>query len=225
MKKNNPPPRPRDKEAWSALGIQDLSTIRFAMDQLVRAGLDVLGADQGSLLLAEPRDKLLRFAMVVSARDGIPPPPLVGNTVPYGAGVTGMAALTHDVQSAAAADGATFHHLKGDGSPSAVLAAPLLSGDRLLGVLTAVSFAPCKSFSPDDARRYGIFANLAAIVVAQQRRLELLSSPSSPPPAPAVPSAEQSERALLESVLAFVRARPGRAEAIPPLLDALSRLP
>lgn len=54
---------------WQLLAIQDGKTVRFAMDQLVRAGLDVLGADQESLLLVEPRVRQLRFAMVVDARE------------------------------------------------------------------------------------------------------------------------------------------------------------
>lgn len=216
-----------DSAAWSALGLLDSRSVRFAMDQLVRAGLGVLGADQGSLLLAEPRAKRLRFAMVVDAREDAAPPGapggnLVGSTVPYGEGITGMAALTRDVQSAAAADGASFYRVEGDGSPSAVLAAPLLSGDRLLGVLTAVSFDRRKVFSPDEARLYGIFANVAAVVVEQQRRLELLSSAGS---SAAVPGPEQDERALVEAVLAFVRARPGRAAALGALLADLDRLP
>lgn len=218
--------RSPDSAAWNALGLLDPRSVRFAMDQLVRAGLGVLGADQGSLLLAEPRAKRLRFAMVVDAREDAPPDApgsnLVGSTVPYGEGITGMAALTRDVQSAAAADGASFYRVEGDGSPSAVLAAPLLSGDRLLGVLTAVSFDRRKVFSPGDARLYGIFANVAAIVIEQQRRLELLSAAG--PPA-AVPGPEQDERALVEAVLAFVRARPGRAPALANLLADLDRLP
>lgn len=214
---------------WNLLALQDGKTVRFAMDQLVRAGLGVLGADQGSLLLAEPRARRLRFAMVVDARENASPDGpgsgLVGGTVPYGEGITGMAALTHDVQSAAAADGAVFHRIAGDGSPSAVLAAPLLSGDRLLGVLTAVSFDRRKVFSPEDARLYGIFANVAAVVIDQQRRLELLASAKSASATPAVPGSEQDERALVEAVLSFARARPGRAAALLALLADLERLP
>lgn len=231
MSPSRPAKAPSDP--WRLLAVQDAGTIRFAMDQLVRAGLGVLGADQGSLLLAEPRAKRLRFAMVVDARPDAPPDApgrnLAGSTVPYGEGITGMAALTHDVQSASAADGAAFHRVRGDGAPSAVLAAPLLSGDRLLGVLTAVSFDRRKTFTPDDARLYGIFANLAAIVIEQQRRLELLSTSRSPaaPPAspPAVPGPEHAERALVEATLAFARARPGRTDALLALLAALDRLP
>ncbi len=222
--------RPRPADPLDVLAVQDLQTIRFAMDQLLRAGLGVLGADQGSLLLAEPRARRLRFAMVVDAReDARPDAPggnLVGSTVPYGEGITGMAALTHDVQSAASATGAAaFHRVAGDGAPAAVLAAPLLSGDRLLGVLTAVSFDRRKVFSPEDARLYGIFANVAAIVVDQQRRLELLSPAADGAATAAVPGPEQDERALVEAVLAFVRARPGRATVLAALLADLDRLP
>ena len=116
-------------DAWKALGIRDEETARFTLRQLVLIGLRVLGADQGSLLVADPERRILRFAMVVSSdRFAGTAPDLEGKTVPIGEGITGMAALTHDVQSASDVDGAEFHRIRGDGSPHAVLAAPMLLG-------------------------------------------------------------------------------------------------
>lgn len=149
----------------------------------------------------------------------------MGSIVPYGEGITGMAVLTHDVQSASSAAGAAFHRVAGDGAPSAVLTAPLLSGDRLLGVLTAVSFDRRKVFSPDDARLYGMFANVAAIVVGQQRRMELLAAEGKTSSSAAIPGPERNERALVDAVLALARSRSGRAAALLQLLADLERLP
>ena len=221
--------------AWAALGLQDDTTVRFAMDQLVRAALGVVGADQGALLLAEPGRGALRFAMVVDAASaagaGRPSAAaLVGSTVPFGEGVTGMAALTRDVQSAAVVrDGeAPFRRVRGDGAPGAVLAAPVLDGDELLGVLTAVSFRRRRTFSREESALYGVFANVAAVVVGQRRRLELVAAGPAGlagRASPAVPGPEREERALVEEVLSFVRSRPGRAAALRGLLSSLAAFP
>lgn len=224
-----------DAAVASVLGLQDETQMRFALAQLVGVGLRVLGADEGSLLVAAPRGKTLQFAMVCGP-DGMPPKSgtaasMIGKEIPIGEGVTGMAALTHDVQSASASDGtgpSAFRRIAGDGSPQAVLAAPLLLGDALVGVITAVSFDRRKSFSAEDARTYGMLANAAATVVDQQRRLEAVARRGKE----AVPAAgadmdgtAAEERALLEETLAFARARAGRAAALRNLLSALSRIP
>ena len=235
MKTNGKYKKKHDSAVTSVLGLQDETQARFAIAQLVGVGLRVLGADEGSLLVANPRGKTLRFAMVCGP-DGMPPKSgtaasMVGKEIPIGEGVTGMAALTHDVQCASAASGpeaTAFHRVAGDGSPQAVLAAPMLLGDALVGVITAVSFDRRKSFSAEDARTYGMLANAAAAVIDQQLRLEAVAQhgkDSSQTAGDAIDGNASEERALLEETLAFVRARPGRAAALRDLITALSRVP
>ena len=219
--------------AWATLGIQDPESVRFVLAQLVAVGLRILGADEGSLLVAEPRRKVLRFAMVAGP-DGMPPSAdsLIGKEVPIGEGVTGMAALTHDVQTASAAEGATggmFRRVRGDGSPHAVLAAPMLLGDDLVGVVTAVSFDRRKSFTAEQTRTYGMLANVAASVVEQQRKIESaarrVSAGKGTAATPAVPGPDAEEQALLRDILDFIHSHPGRVAAMRDILSALSRLP
>jgi len=191
----------------------------FEFGQLVAAGLRVVDADQGSLLLAEPDSKTLRFALVAD-RNGAAVPSgaaasLVGRTIPIGSGITGMAALTRDVQasSGSEAGGIPFHRVRGDGAPHAVLAAPLLAGETLLGVLTAVRFNRRKTFSPENARAYGIFANLAAGILESANRF--------PSPDPV----RDGTSRLLSDIATFVRDRPDRLAALRGILDALLSLP
>ncbi len=190
---------------------------KFEFGQLVAAGLRVVDADQGSLLLAEPDGKALRFLFVVD-RDGAAVPSgaassLVGRTVPIGSGITGMAALTRDVQASSGAGGIPFHRVRGDGAPHAVLAAPLLSGETLLGVLTAVRFDRRKPFSPEDARAYGIFSNLAAGILEDASRF------------PSSDSVPDGTSRLLSDIATFVRDRPDRLAALRGILESLLSLP
>lgn len=150
--------------------------VRFVLGELIRIGLSVLGADQGSLLLVDEKGEKLRFAMVRSRVGGEEMArmegELIGKSVPIGEGLTGMAALTRDVQTATRTESDWFYSVKGDGTPHAVLAAPMLIGDELVGVVTAVSFDGEKSFSAEDCVRYGHFANVAAAVLGMQRRFD-----------------------------------------------------
>lgn len=122
-----------------------------------------------------------------------------------------MAALTRDVQAASESDGAEFHRIRGDGRPHAVLAAPILLGETLLGVMTAVSFDRRKAFSPDDIHTYGMLANVAAAVIGAQHDAGL--------------EKEGEEAALLDDVRSFVHARHGRIHALRSVLAALADMP
>lgn len=213
-------------DAWNLLGLQNEKDTQFVLEQLIQIGLKILNASQGSLLVVEPDKKNLRFAMVAS-KSGLMNfqrlfSSLVGKTVPIGEGVTGMAALTHDIQtSTRASGGEKFYHVKGDGSPNAVLAAPMLIGDHLVGVITAVRFDRGKPFTAEECRTYGVFANIAAVVVDQQQRLATLAHA---PMSAAMGSNERKECDLVRDVLAFVRAKPEKIDAVHEIFNAVARL-
>lgn len=221
--------------AWRLLAVQDAGTVRFALGQIIGVGLRILGADEGSLLVAEPDGKSLRFAMVAKP-DGTPSggkgAAIIGESVPIGEGVTGMAALTRDVQTASEAlgSGITFRRVRGDGSPTAVLAAPMLLGDSLVGVITAVSFDRRKAFSIEQTRTYGMLANIAATVVEQQRTLERIASRTGARSGKTAPVAnvangpESDEEAVVRMALAIARKNPRRLGALKAILAALEDL-
>lgn len=213
-------------DAWNLLGLQDDKNVQFVLEQLIQIGLKILNASQGSLLVVEPDRKNLRFAMVAS-KSGLANirrlfMQLVGKTVPIGEGITGMAALTHDIQtSTRASDGEKFFHVHGDGSPNAVLAAPMLIGEHLIGVMTAVRFDRGKPFSAEECKTYGMFANVAAVVVDQQQRLATLARA---PMAAAMGSRERKECDLVRDVLSLVRARPDKTDAVHEIFKAMAKL-
>ena len=215
----------KTNDAWNLLGLQDDRNIQFVLEQLIQIGLRILNATQGSLLVMEPDRKNLKFAMVAS-RPGLTNlhkyfVDLAGKTVPVGEGITGMAALTHDIQTSTRASGDKFFQVRGDGSPNAVLAAPMLIGEHLIGVITAVCFDKRKSFTKEECHTYGMFANIAAIVVDQQQRLAALAHA---PMAEAMGTQERKECELVRRLLEIVRSKPERIDAIGELLHLLGRM-
>jgi GAF domain-containing protein len=139
--------------------------LRLLLETVVQA----VGGDEGSLLVHEPEAGDLRFAMTVGDRDS--EQKLLGQHVPLGQGITGLAAATFEVQTGAP----TFHNVQqteGKSSgPEAVIAAPMVSDDQLLGVVTSVSFKAGKRFNGDDARLCGKLATIAAVLIEQHRKL------------------------------------------------------
>ena len=211
--------------AWNLLGLQDDRNIQFVLEQLIQIGLWILHATQGALLVLEPDRKDLRFAMLAT-RPGLTNihryfVDLIGKTVPVGEGVTGMAALTHDIQTSTRASGDRFFNVRGDGTPNAVLAAPMLIGEELIGVITAVSFDKRKSFTKEECHTYGMFANIAAVVVDQQQRLAALAHA---PMSEAMGTQERKECELVRNLLELVRTRPDRIDVIREIVQVLKRM-
>ena len=212
-------------DAWNLLGLQDDRQVQFTLDQLIQIGLQILNAAQGSLLVLESDKRNLRFVMVAS-RPGLTDKykssvDLVGQSVPIGEGITGMAALTHDIQTSTRASGDKFFKVRGDGSPNAVLAAPMLIGEELIGVLTAVCFDKRKSFTVEECKTYGMLANIAAVVVDQQQRLAALAHGAM---SEALGTQERKECELVRDLLETVRKKPDRIDAVSAIVNAVGRM-
>ena len=143
---------------------------RTAIDSVLQMALELANATQGAFLEANPTESLLRFS-VVSVRQGTAESlktvseRLIGETVAYGQGVTGLAAVTRKPQFSARSSGGDLSHVGGDGTPNAVLAVPVLEADRLLGVLTAVCFDRELKFSSDAVRPYALAATAVASIL------------------------------------------------------------
>lgn len=142
---------------------------------LIELGAQVVGAAEGSLLVYDRARNDLVFAMG--------PAELIGQRVPLNQGLTGLAAATREVQIGAPTFVVRQAPSKHDGvGPQAVIAAPMLVGEELVGVITAVSFDRNKRFSADDGDLYGRIAAVAGVVVEQRRKLKAVSSDASAEP-------------------------------------------
>jgi len=133
---------------------------------LIELGAQVVGAAEGSLLVYDPEHRDLEFVMTVGGASN-----LLGRRVPIGSGLTGLAAVTREVQIGAPTYGVAQAE-SASKEPEAVIAAPMLVADDLVGVITAVSFQPGKRFSSRDGELYGRLAAVAGVVVDQGRRLQ-----------------------------------------------------
>ena len=138
-----------------------------AIKSLIEMSLELLNASQGAFLVADAAAAQLKFE-VVAVKHGTAEPlkrvseKLMGEIVAFGVGITGKAAATRSVQFGSRNAGADLLHVRGDGTPNAVMAVPVLSEDRLLGVMTAVCFDRELSFSSEAARQYSLAAEVAA---------------------------------------------------------------
>ena len=196
------------------------------MRLLVELCGQVVGAEEGSLLVVDhtqdpPRE--LIFAMTVGSRQS--EETLSGQRVPLGEGLAGIAALTHEVQIGAPLYDGVQQAKRGEappGQPTAVIAAPMLIDDRLVGVITAVSFKPGKRFTREHAALYARAASLAGVVVDQRRRIDALESQGVSGEEPRRPSGDEPlARQILDTAARLVDRNPDRLRELARLLSAL----
>jgi GAF domain-containing protein len=137
---------------------------------LLSTALDMLGAEEGSFLVHDVEAGDLRFVMTVGNDES--EAILLGQRVPLGAGITGLAAERRAVQIGTPSYTAVTQppHLAGSG-PQGVLAAPVIAGDFLVGVVTAVTFEAGRRFDVAAARIFGALAVVAGVLIAQAREL------------------------------------------------------
>jgi GAF domain-containing protein len=200
------------------LGLLPASPEGGILRLLVELGIQVVGADEGSLLVLDEKSRSLLFAMTVGDRAS--EKALRGQRVPLGKGITGLAAATHEVQIGAP----TYKDVRQTrrrggtaGAPEAVIAAPMLIGDTLIGVITCVSFKKGKRFGAGDARLYAGLASIAGVVVDQHRRL-------SRPRLKALGKTGMIEQEIAESIARLARKRPGALAHVAQILRSVERM-
>jgi transcriptional regulator with GAF, ATPase, and Fis domain len=199
------------------VGIQNSESVKLAFDLLIQLGLKLLGADEGSLLVYRKKYKDLQF---VSTIGGDSPKQLVGKTVPIGEGITGMAAMSGEIQTSTRASGSRFFEVPDDGKPNSVIAAPILLDDELIGVITAVSFDLDKSFSTVDCQKYAIVAELGAIVLRQEQQIASFRSEIKT----SLTEQEALERKAVEQTINWLKKHPDKGDKIIQILTMLSEL-
>ncbi len=200
------------------LGIPPESESENTLRLLVRMGLLVAGGEEGSLLVLDEPAETLIFAMTIGDADSANA--LRGQRVPLGQGITGLAAATQEVQIGAPTYKDIQQSVRADGQaggPTAVMAAPIMIEERLIGVLTAVSFAAAKHFTTDEAKLFGGFAAISGVVIGQAQRLAEFASAAKRP--------AKGARARIEASIAHLaEVHPGALEEIATQLASIERL-
>jgi len=204
------------------LSIPSQSESENTLRLLIRMGLEVTGAAEGSLMVVDDQTNELVFAMTVGDADS--EAALRGQRVPLGQGISGLAAATLEVQIGAPTfkDVQQSSRLEAAGSgPEAVIAAPMMAGERLIGVITAVSFDKGKRFTTQDGRLFGGFAAIAGVVVGQAQRLAGLAQPSGDA---TLSEADVQQQRIARSIAHIAQDRPDAIEDIAELFAGIERL-
>lgn len=206
------------------LGVSGTSQEGRVLRLLIELGAQVVGAAEGSLLVLDEKRQELVFAMTIGSRSS--EKVLIGQRVPLGKGITGLAAQTHEVQIGAP----TFRTRQASrraaaDQPEAVLAAPMLIADRLIGVLTAVSFEAGKRFTSADALLYGRIAAVAGVVVDQGRQLATLTALRGGRRAPrALSGVERADLAIVDAVTRLTARAPQAKARVARVLAEMAAL-
>lgn len=199
------------------LGIAPSTREEGVLRLLLETAIRTVDAAEGSVLAYDRDANDLRFVMTVNG-----PSSLIGQRVPIGAGLTGLAALTHEVQIGAPTFKTVDDANKAtgvEGEPSAVIAAPMVSGDTLIGVLTGVRFKPGYRFTTEDGRAYGNFSTIAALMLDQHSRLRDLSGGTGD-----VTTAGfgPEEARIMAAVASVARSRPDRLPRLAQLFEQMA---
>ncbi len=202
------------------LGISSRSHEADVLRLLIELGAQFVGAQEGSLLVLDERQNHLIFAMTIGSTAS--EKALIGQRVPIGSGITGLAAQTREVQIGAP----TFKTRQAKSNqPQAVLAAPMLIADRLIGVLTAVSFQRGKRFTSDDALLYGRMAAVAGVVVDQAHRLSALAGLQGGQLPPRARNREERlDHKIVNSITRLTQTKPQAKAHIAELLAEMANL-
>jgi GAF domain-containing protein len=202
-----------------ALKSDESRVLRLLLD----IALETLPAAEASLLVAAPGGRELVFAMTQGGAKANRK--LIGQRVPLGSGITGLAAVSREVQAGVptftpSKKGAVKRAGK---APSAVIAAPMLVDDELVGVLTAVRFPPSGTFQTRELRVFGQFAAVAAVVVEQRRAIRGLEVLGGAKPLAAVTEREAAEQELATVVAELVAKSGGRTDRVVRALKAFGQ--
>lgn len=204
------------------LGVQPRTGEDQVLRLTVETGVRAVGADEGSLLVYDPEANDLTFVMTYG--NAASEAALIGQRVPIGQSLLGLAAETGEVQIGAPRykDAAQSQVMEG---VKAVLAAPMMVGDRLIGVITAISNKDAKRFSMEDAELYACLATIAALVVNQALVLRSLSEPAGAADLQTVALAgDPLEQEVLERVGRLLQRDRGVVRQVARMLEAMEAM-
>ena len=144
-------------------------THSHVLEMVVTTAAQVISAQSGSLYLIDEKAQDLVFEVAI----GPAGQEVKKFRVPLGHGIAGMVALTG--QPMAIADAEQDEHFAIDIAtavnyiPKSILCVPLFYDDRVIGALELLDKIDAKAFDLTDMQTLGLFANIAAVAIAQSQ--------------------------------------------------------
>lgn len=173
------------------------------LQSIVSAAAKIFGAAAASILLVNEERQALEFKVAYGAADHN----LVGMSFPLGQGIAGYVAMTgqpiaiSDVQQDARFN-ESFARQTGY-VPRSILAMPLISGERVIGVMEVLDKIDAPFFGMQDMDLLAMFAQQAAIAIDQSQHMERIGE---------------------TVVLGLKRLAAGGMQGASPLADALAQM-
>ncbi len=139
------------------------------LEMVVQTAADVISARSGSLFLIDEQAQDLVFEVAI----GPEAQAVKQFRVPLGHGIAGLVAVSGQPMAIANADkdarlaidiAHAVHYV-----PKSILCVPLFYEERIIGALELLDKTDASSFNPTDIQTLGLFANMAAIAIAQSQ--------------------------------------------------------
>ena len=142
------------------------------LNSIVEAAARIFGAAAASILLVNEEEQMLEFKVAFGPSDVN----LIGTRFPLDKGIAGYVAMTgQPIATSNVHKDARFDQdfAKSTGYvPESILATPLLSGDRVIGVMEVLDKIDAESFGVQDMELMGMFAQQAALAIDQSQQIE-----------------------------------------------------
>jgi GAF domain-containing protein len=142
------------------------------LDSIVAAAARIFGAGAASILLVNEAEQVLEFRVAY----GPVGQNLVGTKYPLDKGIAGYVVMTgQPIATSHVNQDARFDREFAESTgyvPESILATPLLSGDRIIGVMEVLDKINASSFGIQDMELLGMFARQAALAIDQAQQVE-----------------------------------------------------
>jgi len=142
------------------------------LQSIVNAAARIFGAEAAAILLVDEAEQVLVFHVEFGNKQ----PGLIGRRVPLNKGIAGYVAMTG--QAIAVSNVLQDTRFNADFAkstgyvPDSILAAPLLSGEQVIGVLEVLDKIQAASFGMHDMELMGLFAQQASLAIYESQQLE-----------------------------------------------------
>jgi GAF domain-containing protein len=167
---------------------------------IVESATEIIEAQAGSLFLIDERDQSLVFEVAIGQQSDV----VKHFRVPLGQGIAGLVAVTGQPMAISNAQQDARHATDiaqaAGYLPDSILCVPLIANDEVIGVLELLDKVDGSSFRPRDMEMLGLFADIAAVAIQQNRTQTNLTKLV----VEAIQATAPGEQALDSSIVSFL---------------------